>query len=461
VTLPTKLLQAIAHDGGGHVVLVVGAGTSVEPPTNLPSSSECAEEVHRRLLADGVLTSGACQHPQDLSAVADAVFAVTGHQADVVLRLPRERFVTAKPNQGHRFSAALLRERAISSVLTLNFDLAFSNALTTVGAAEDVAQVRGPEDQAQLGAHNLVYLHRTANHDPELWILRSEALVHEWTDSWEEAIANRVLTSPVVVFAGLGSPAAVLTETTKRLRRILKEGVKVFQVDPIEREESSFADQLQIKSGDYIRLGWVEFMNRLAERVTIEQLDKLQKACYELCNAHRWPHEDVHRLLDSLATGGLLLLGAVRARWMLEEGPYLTQYECDVDHIADVTLAVRVIERESGTSARIDEDGAVEFWEGTFLRTVIAFVSARGKWRWGAIEPRVERARQSWRTRQVDVRKVVVVGATGAREAISPPETIVGSSAAGDIIRGASAIQYFAIDDLRRDEARVSELMSA
>ena len=46
---------------------------------------------------------------------------------------------------------------------------------------------------------------------------RPEQLEQAWWGSWEQVIARRVLASPVVVFVGLGSPASVLLETTKRI----------------------------------------------------------------------------------------------------------------------------------------------------------------------------------------------------------------------------------------------------
>ncbi|HSL69598.1 MAG TPA: hypothetical protein VK864_05110, partial [Longimicrobiales bacterium] len=48
--------------------------------------------------------------------------------------------------------------------------------------------------------------------DPELWVLRTATLATEWQGRWEPIIANRVLAAPVVVFAGLGTPVAVLID---------------------------------------------------------------------------------------------------------------------------------------------------------------------------------------------------------------------------------------------------------
>lgn len=435
--LPSELAHAITHAGGGRVVLVVGAGVSIEQPTGLPSGRTCAIEAHRRLVADGVLDDGACAHPDDLSLLADTVVQVSGSQAELVSRLPREQFVGAQPNDGHLLAAALLRERAISAVLTLNFDLAFSNALVQVGAATDVAQVRGPEDQASLAMLNLVYLHRTANHPPDEWILRSDALTAAWTDSWEQAIASRVLTTPVVVFAGLGSPAAVLTDTTRKLRTILASGVRVFQVDVIPYAESGFASDLGLSEGEFLQVGWVAFMKALASRFLKEQLEAVLQACAALATSNGWPSEDVSGLCGWLADRGLLDLGRARSRWMLEDTPYLPGWACDIDHLADVLLVVRLIERQTGSVARILPSGLVEFWIDDRLRWVVALASARGKWTWTALEPRVQRARGAWGDRDGQVRNVVVAGGLGPGLAeVTAPASIVAGDRTDDIISG-------------------------
>ena len=106
---------------------------STEPPTSLPLSNECAFEAHRRLIADGVLNDGDCSDPYDLSRVTDAFVVKTGSQHAMVDRLPREQFKQAEPNEGHMLAAALLYERALNCVVTLNFDLAMTSALCKLG----------------------------------------------------------------------------------------------------------------------------------------------------------------------------------------------------------------------------------------------------------------------------------------------------------------------------------------
>ena len=266
--LPPDLLLAISREGAGQVVLVVGAGCSFEPPTSLPLANQCALEAHRRLVADGILVNGDCADPADLSCVADTVMSKTNSQRELVLRLPREDFRHAEPNQGYLIAAAMLRERAISYLMTLNFDLAMSTALSQVGATNDVTIVAGPEHHNDLGAVSLIYLHRNVDADLENWILCSSALEVEWQGQWEEIMARRVLASPVTVFAGLGAPAAVLVETVKRIGEALPDAVRAYQVDPAPRETSAFFSALDIINEDaYLQMGWVAFMEELSDRL--------------------------------------------------------------------------------------------------------------------------------------------------------------------------------------------------
>lgn len=212
-TLPPELLHAIA-ERSGRIALVVGAGCSLEAPTNLRLSTFYAQKAHHQLVLDGLLTVGECTDPNDLSAVASALHTKHASQSGLVQRLPRNAFRMAQPNSGYLIAAALLREGVIHSILTLNFDLALSAALGILSATE-VNVVPGPQATDQLGTATVIYLHRNVDEaDPERWILTAEALEHEWEGHWEEVIAHRVLSCPVVVFAGLGSPAAVLTKTS-------------------------------------------------------------------------------------------------------------------------------------------------------------------------------------------------------------------------------------------------------
>jgi hypothetical protein len=385
--VPADLLHALA-ECRGRVVLVIGAGCSIEPPTGLKLSSEYAVEVMRQLVLDGVLDEGDCDDPEDLSLVASAVWARHGTQASVVERLPRGEFRTARPNDGYLIAAALLREGAISCVLTLNFDLAMSSALTDLSASE-VQVIVGPQHLAELGSSTVIYLHRNVDEDDaERWILRREALEEEWRDDWQEVVARRVMAAPVTVFAGLGSPAAVLTETVARIRAAVSDALKTYVVDPAEA--TPFQVALDLPPESHVRTGWADFMRRLGARVAAEHCAALEAAARALCAEHGWDNEVEHAAsICSRFTGlGLVFLGKLRARWLLDAQGYARD-DASRALIADLLLGIGLVERELRASVHFRDDGAVEFrQDGTIVASVLV-VSGGGTRRWAALEPRV------------------------------------------------------------------------
>jgi len=320
--LSSELLESISTIGGGKVALVVGAGCSVEPPTNVPVASICSREVHRRLVADGVLQAGDRADPEDLSVVADAVFTKKNSQRDVVERLLGQYDLKLAPaNRGYLLAAAMLCEGAIASVVTLNFDLALSSALSELGAGRIVGVIECPDDLPRQKSVNVYYLHRNANaQDPESWVLRTVTLQHEWKMHWEAIIAAKVLAAPIIVFAGLGTPVAVLLESAKLIRDALP-GVKVFQVDPQDSAKSGFFKELGIDPSAYIRNGWCQFMEELSERLLKEQVVRLEQAAQRKVHDDALTSEDLSSLLRRLEALGLVKLGKLRAIGSFRIGP--------------------------------------------------------------------------------------------------------------------------------------------
>ena len=149
-------------------------------PTKNPHRSRCpgdlSEECHRQLVADRVITDSEVGDKRDLSAVAEAVVCKTGSQRDLIERFPPDAFRHAEPNEGYLLMAALFLEGALADVLTLNFDSAARTALGRLGVRAQVSTVRSPEDYTHLGTHNLIYLHRDIDSDPDSIILRKEDL---------------------------------------------------------------------------------------------------------------------------------------------------------------------------------------------------------------------------------------------------------------------------------------------
>jgi hypothetical protein len=456
--LPTPLLSAISADHGGKVVLILGAGCSKEAPTSLPLARECAQDAHRRLVADGVLRDGDCPNPEDLSILAETVFEKTGGQTALVERMGPMRFRQAQANRGYSIVAALLWEHAISAVLTLNFDLAIFNAIASLGAAANVAVILGPEDHHQLQLVNIVYVHRSAKAEPEKWILRANEIDTGWQEHWEQVVAQRFLANPVSVFVGLGSPARVLVETAKLIRSAIPEGTNIYQVDIVNRADSAFFAELNLPPEAFIRMGWTGFVEELATRLSLEHCNQLHAACKWLVENLGLHHENYPDLCTRIVGTGLLNFGSIRASWLLEEGPYLPWRSTERRLIADLLLAIGFVERNAQVRAYFDSDGIVEFRRGPTIVGRVVFASGKGFKSWFAIEAELKTLKRRWASRQPEPTTVIVGGVSGHITSPTPPSDITGDVPNKDIL-GSNALAAIAVEDLRNRATFTTELL--
>lgn len=430
---------------------MLGAGCSLEPPTSLKLADEYAREAHRSLVADGVLEEGDCEDPSDLSLLASAVYEKRGRQSELVEKLPIAAFRLAQANDGYRIAAALLEEGAVGSVMTLNFDLAMTNALGWAGA-HSVTEVPGPQALQRLGAKSVIYLHRNAEElDTERWILRVEALATEWQGQWEQLIANRVMASPVVVFVGLGSPAAVLTDTARRLAAI-SEDLVALVVDPAPT--STFLADLSLEADRHIRAKWCDFMHHLGDRVLAEIRADLERVCRELRDENGWADDDasVSSLCDRYESLGILDAGELRSRWLSETRIYSP--DDDRRHlVADVLLAMGVVESATGAVAGFAKDGVVTFSRPDGSQGRVLGLSGLGRARWSSIEPRISDLIARLPADRVP--QAVLVGAvTGPpRTDLTPPRDLVVGDDDDSILDPHDSPTVASIDDLRADPA--------
>ena len=455
--LPSPLLLGISEKGGGRVVLVLGAGCSKEPPTDLPLGSELSESSLRRLIQDGVLNEGDVANGRDLSAVADAVFQKKGSQRELTERFPQDAFRHAEPNEGYLNMAALLLEGAISDAMTLNFDFAGRNALAVLGAREAVSTIRGPQDYGHLGTRNLIFLHRDIDSPPDELVLRTRQLDEEWWNNWEEVIAQRVLASPVVVFVGLGSPAAVLLETSKRIAKALnRPQANLYIVDPSEYGNSAFANMMQIGPQDYLRMGWCDFMRELSQRLVEEHRVAIVSTCDLLSNEMQIATEDVTELSQRLSKIGLVGLGRLRAIWMLQEVSYSPfQYGPVLRLFSDLILGVRLVERQIQLEARFGEDGLVEFHgEGYAMRAMV--ITGGGSRTRPAVEAEANKRYESMRLQGRPPSFALIAGVEPSPY-LATPSNIALEADPDDLVSGATDFRILHISEIRSDPSRALE----
>jgi hypothetical protein len=379
----------------------------------------------------------------------------------VVERLCDEHYnlKLATANDGYLIAAALLCEGAISSVVTLNFDLALTHALSVLGA-DHIGVIESPDDLPKQKAINVYYLHRNVNAaDRESWVLRTASLEHDWKDHWEPIVTTKVLTAPVVVFAGLGTPVAVLITSTNLIRRALPAATKFYQVDLVDKASSKFFQELALETSQYIQGGWCQFMDELSQRLLMEHVGQLQHAVdrkiREDGNA-----EDVADLLVRLRALGLVKLGKLRAYWLLHEKPYCPVEANAPGLIADLLLALAMVARISGAVAVILEDGLVEFQRDG--RAVAAHLIASGRGHRGrsALEAEVESRRKQYRSRPVPPRGVIVGGTSDIWPTTpTPPPDVVRGDESGNIVVGPAALPLFHISELRGDPERIQQVV--
>jgi hypothetical protein len=276
---------------------------------------------------------------------------------------------------------------------------------------------------------NIYYLHRNANAaDPESWVLRTGALAEDWRGHWEAIIATKVLVAPVIVFAGLGSPVAVLIESVRLIRHALPNEATLYQVDPGERAGSRFFPELEIDASAYIQCDWGELMDQLADRVTIEQVDQLGRAADQKLREDAMHAEDVDPLLARLRSLGLVKFGKLRALWLLHEKLYSPVEASTPGLIADLVLALAMVIRVSGAHAVIMEDGLVQFTREGRIVSAYIIASGSGYRARAAVEARVGSQSRRFRNLPTPPNGVFVGGTSDAWDIeLTPP---------GDILRG-------------------------
>lgn len=471
MSIPPALLSQISSEEGGRVVLVIGAGCSFEEPTGLPLAGACSEEAHRRLVADNIIVDGECSEPWDLSALTDLVKNKCGGlQAELVRRLPITRFKTAKPNDGHKIAIALMVEGAITNVVTLNFDLAFNHAIAELGIGGGISIISGPDQHHQLSRSNVVYLHRSAEADPEQWVLTTEALETAWTDAWEELIARWALAAPVTVFAGLGSSCGVLRHTATKICSALSGNSEMFLANPGDYGGSTFATEMSVGEDRYVPLGWIDFMRDLGDRFHQENVAKIQREANELSRREGWldantnqPIDDLQALLPAISAVDLLAFGKMRSAWLLDSSDYPKIETSHINSIADLFLAVAMTSRKSGSKVEFSLHGHVILESNGQPPSKVRLIDGSSKgYRWSSLESRLRQQESFRRFGETPPKRILACGVMGRKpENTSPPISIVnGSSLPGSIVGSGEDYSFFDVDEIREDGSLLKNMLT-
>jgi hypothetical protein len=456
--LPPALKHAASTFDERRITLVIGAGCSRASPTNLPVSRDLSLAAHTRLVNDGVLDAGECPSPEDLSAVADSVYAKLGRQYELVERIDRERLRSAVPNPGYECAVALLLEGVLRCLVTLNFDMAASHALATVGAEGRVSVVKGPEEWQGATGSLILYLHRNVEGDPEKLVMRTAQIDTEWRDGWEAIAASAMLAAPVTAFVGLGTQAAVLIDTVRRIKQALPDSTEVFLASGQVKDDSAYASLLGIDDAHYVRLRWNEFMGALCARTVLEYRTELLDACASSVETNAWPETDYPETVDRLTQGGIVRVGRVRARWLIDDAPYTPLKDKRATSlVADLVLAIARIEGSAGATQETSSEGLTEFRSGDRLVGRAVMMSGGGTMRWHAFQARAVQRLAEVREGARSASVVIYGGVPGPASPPSVPDDILRGASREDIADGEISPEFFWADAVLSDPGPVLE----
>jgi hypothetical protein len=414
----------------------------------MPLAWRMSTDAHWHLVQDGVLQPDACQNPENLAELAEAVFQLTGGQAELVRRLPVDEMRAAKPNQGHILLAALMMERAVGLVLSLNFDLAVEHAGSALGYGIKVIDQPG---EAVPQTPSVIHLHGHAFSDPERWVLRQEVIENDWRESWEQVIATQVLASPKVIFVGLGSPAPVLSETVDVISAAVQGGETFFQADIVEHAKSQFAQTLGVPPERYIQCGWCELMSELSDRLVREQIHRFQAVAIAMMAEQGLPDREKERLqevLDNLQEHGLLALGRFRENLNLDlRREYAPQGTPADELLVQPLLTLAEMAQELGLGRRLAPNGVwVLSRRGIDIATVLLATGA-GFRTLLALEPRVESTCKRIGQGSHSEPNVVLVSAVRPAAASAAPADIIAEERVDDLISGGPRRLILSLDD--------------
>ena len=444
--VPAELLHAIAEPGGGQLAIVIGAGCSVEAPTGMPLAGPLASEACRKLEADGILAQGECSNPSNLSELATIVYKKTGTQSELIRRFPVNEMRAARPNTGYKLLVALMMERAVSHVLSLNFDRAVENAAVQLGQVINVVRERGGHVPM---SPTLVYLHGSADSPWETWVLREETMTDAWKGQWEEVIANQVLSAPRILFAGLGSAAPVLEASVSTIQNAIGDGKQIFQADFGPLESNYLANQLGVTADRYVQGGWSEVLTKLSERLVAEQIEALRVTGSGNLQENAFGEEDQIRFqtqVAKLAGVSLLALGRMRAFAQLDGKHYRQHSEVDDQQIAEPLTKLAKIVHEFNVEAVPTTHGSWEVLRAGRRIGRVLLATGGGVRRFAAVEPRVNQFCHQT-IDEVPQPDVILIGGLVEETEPAPPADIVTDLEPDSLIDGPSGPLILSAND--------------
>ena len=261
------------------VVFVIGAGVSMGPPTNLPSSKKLARSV-KTILRTGPLSTTIELPPEDsLLAVADAIEGKSPEAFPVFVRaiLETADFKTAPPNYAHLVIALLLSEASIQTLST-NWDTCIERCSPRI--YRDIVGCFNRDGLQDAGDNTIfIKLHGCAKNESSICISSRQIAEETW---WSTHQVGAALEASLVVFLGIGSIAEHTKTTLQTIIHMTKDLSNIVIVDPELATDWSQLLGNEIKN--YIPMRSEEFLDNILRTLTLSQMSKVHLLAQSMQN---------------------------------------------------------------------------------------------------------------------------------------------------------------------------------
>jgi hypothetical protein len=356
------VLAARARDG--HLVICAGAGLSVAQDAALPSGQRLGEMLHARF--DGRLEGYvAPADTGDLIDVADAAVAAMGNLLPLQYEiLELADFEGATPNFGHRTTALLLAEGAVSNMLLWNWDDCVERSAPE---GERLQVARTLDDVEQLRLPSVAKIHGCATRVPTLLItsdqLRDPPL-------WTEAAFSAQLRTATAVFVGIGDVADYAKRRISKLVEDIPE-LDVYVVSPgiaARWDESVWAILLPTLLEDR-RIGKSadEFLDQLARAWALDLVDAVGRLAAPMTAATLDGTTRTIRALKQMS-GSELIAWCRAAAFRHRVGHSVVR----CPEAQEAAVALGVLAGEDPAEVTFVVDGRCRFGESSYYEILIA-----------------------------------------------------------------------------------------
>jgi hypothetical protein len=261
------------------LVLYLGAGISMAPPSSGPTGWAVAERL-KPIVASMLGTEPAELEGLSLEKLSQRVADDAPNRLEELRGLAAEAFEFRgiDPNYGHEAAALLMRE-GLAKVISVNWDCAIERA--GVRCDIEVSSVVDARDSVQLVHRLPLYkVHGCATRAPTLALTKAEV---DKPQAWAVGLTQDAVSGGVIVFVGLATVGLYVREPFEQLRDAwLPDAATLFIVDPDLKEDWSKALPNGKAEEQHVALEADAFFDELLRAVVGDALNRTDLAARAL-----------------------------------------------------------------------------------------------------------------------------------------------------------------------------------